>query len=124
MIIPKVKLFSYASNTLAGTGLTFCGLIMGDYSKAGISTMFNTGTVVGVHVNVYGAGFQPKHIPSFSWGGGAEGFSEYRFQKALAVAKDTVNRRGLSFGEHEENVLEEVFKLTAAHRKSEATNQD
>jgi UDP-N-acetylglucosamine diphosphorylase/glucosamine-1-phosphate N-acetyltransferase len=63
----NVKLHSYVTDSLEDTGLQFCGLFMGDYSKAGISTMFNTGTVVGVSVNVYGAGFQPKHIPSFSW---------------------------------------------------------
>ncbi|CAG4989349.1 hypothetical protein DYBT9275_00273 [Dyadobacter sp. CECT 9275] len=115
----EVKLFSYASNTLKNTGLTFCGLMMGDYSKAGISTMFNTGTVVGISVNVFGAGFQPKHIPSFSWGGGMEGFTEYRFQKALAVAKDTVNRRNVHFGMHEEDILARIFELTAAHREKQ-----
>jgi UDP-N-acetylglucosamine diphosphorylase/glucosamine-1-phosphate N-acetyltransferase len=113
-----VKLHSYASNALADTGLLFCGLMMGDYSKAGISTMFNTGTVVGVSVNVFGAGFQAKHVPSFSWGGAAEGFSEYRFQKALAVAKDTVSRRNVTFDETEGNILKSVFEQTQEQRLS------
>jgi len=113
----NVKLHSYASNALEDTGLQFCGLFMGDYSKAGISTMFNTGTVVGVNVNVFGAGFQPKHIPSFSWGGNAEGFSEYKFQKALAVAMDTVSRRGVTFDENKEKVMLEVFLQTQKQRK-------
>ncbi|WP_221390135.1 putative sugar nucleotidyl transferase [Dyadobacter sp. NIV53] len=112
----NVKLHNYVSDKLEDTGLLFCGLFMGDYSKAGISTMFNTGTVVGVNVNVFGAGFQPKHIPSFSWGGNAEGFTEYRFQKALAVAKDTVNRRNVAFDESNEKVLNEIFIQTKQHR--------
>ena len=113
----NVKLHSYISGGLEDTGLLFCGLFMGDYSKAGISTMFNTGTVVGVNVNVFGAGFQPKHIPSFSWGGNAEGFTEYRFQKALAVAKDTVSRRDVTFNENNENVLDEIFVQTKTQRE-------
>ncbi len=101
----NVKLYNYATQSLENTGQTFCGLFMGDYTKAGISTMFNTGTVVGVNVNVFGAGFQPKHIPSFSWGGQAEGFAPYRFDKALTVIKETMRRRGEAFGEGREAML-------------------
>ena len=111
-----VKLHSYVTGQPESTGLLFCGLFMGDYSKAGISTMFNTGTVVGVHVNVFGAGFQSKHIPSYSWGGNAEGFTEYRFEKAMAVAKDTVNRRGMAFDETDEKILRAVFEQTQDQR--------
>ncbi len=114
----QVKLHNYATNDLENTGLTNCGLFMGDYSKAGISTMFNTGTVVGVSVNVFGAGFQPKHIPSFSWGGNAEGFSEYRLEKALAVAADTVGRRQIAFTENHKNVMTHVFDQTKPQRLS------
>lgn len=108
-----VKLHSYATNRLESTGRIFCGLMMGDYTKAGISTMFNTGTVVGVNVNVFGAGFQPKHIPSFSWGGGSEGFSSYRVDKAIYVARETVARRGVEFTGADEAVLREVHRLTS-----------
>lgn len=112
-----VKLHSYASDALADTGLLFCGLMMGDYSKAGISTMFNTGTVVGVSVNVFGGGFQAKHVPSFSWGGAGE-YAEYRFDKALAVARDTVSRRGIDFSPTDEAIMRAVFDATESQRKS------
>ena len=108
----KVKIYDYATNNLEDSGRLFCGLFVGDYTKAGISTMFNTGTVVGVNSNVYGAGFQAKHIPSFTWGGTAEGFTEYRLEKALEVARETVKRRGLPFGETEEQILRQVFEMT------------
>ena len=85
---------------------------MGDFTKAGISTMFNTGTVVGVNANVFGAGFQSKHIPSFTWGGAAEGFTEYRIEKALQVAFETVSRRNEPFGEIEQEILKHVFEIT------------
>ncbi|MBO0951894.1 putative sugar nucleotidyl transferase [Fibrella forsythiae] len=108
----NVKLHSYATDQLEDTGRLFCGLMMGDFTKSGISTLFNTGTVVGVNVNVFGAGFQPKHIPSFSWGGAAEGFSDYRLDKAMYVARETVGRRGLPFGLAEEALLTAVYEAT------------
>lgn len=75
-------------------------------------TMFNTGTVVGVNANVFGAGFQSKHIPSFSWGGAAEGVTEYRIEKALQVAYETVSRRNFPFGEVEKDILRNIFEQT------------
>ncbi len=111
-----VKLFSYVSNKLENTGLLFCGVFIGDYSKAGISTMFNTGTVVGVNVNVYGADFQPKHIPSFSWGGQLSGFSAYRYDKALAVIKETITQKGRQFSEQDESILWEIYERTLLQR--------
>lgn len=78
--------------------------------------MFNTGTVVGVSVNVFGAGFQTKHIASFTWGGKAEGVSEYRFTKALSVANDTVSRRGVIFDKNREEIFKKIFDLTEEQR--------
>lgn len=105
-----VKLHSYASGKLETTDRTFCGLFMGDYTKAGICTMFNTGTVVGVNVNVFGAGFQAKYIPSFSWGGQAEGFAPYRFDKAVAVIRETMLRRQVHFSEQQEAILKTLYE--------------
>lgn len=101
----NVKLHSYATGQLEDSGQQFAGLFMGDFTRAGISTMFNTGTVVGVNVNVFGAGFQPKHIPSFSWGGADTGFTPYRVEKALQVAREVFSRRGKEFDEVEEGIL-------------------
>lgn len=112
----NVKLFNYATKSLTDTGQLFCGLFMGDYTKAGISTMFNTGTVVGVNVNVFGAGFQPKHIPSFSWGGQAEGFTTYRFDKAISVIKETIRRRGLDLSVDQQQMLRLVYEKTKLFR--------
>ena len=106
----NVKLHSYATGQLEDTGRIFCGLMMGDFTKAGISTMFNTGTVVGVSSNVFGGGFQPKHIPSFSWGGAADGFTTYRIEKALQVAREAYSRRNKAFDAVEEGVLRAIFK--------------
>lgn len=108
----NVKLHSYATGQLEDTGRIFCGLMMADFTKAGISTMFNTGTVVGVSSNVFGSGFQPKHIPSFSWGGAADGFTTYRIDKALQVAREAFTRRNKAFDAVEEGILREIFDVT------------
>lgn len=105
----NVKLHSYATGHLEDTGRIFCGLTMGDFTKAGISTMFNTGTVVGVSANVFGAGYQPKFIPSFSWGGADSRFTPYRVEKAVQVAREAFIRRNKAFDKVEEGILRAVF---------------
>ena len=111
-----VKLWSYTANQFLNTGLQFCGLIMGDHSRCGINTMFNTGTVIGVNTNIYGAGFPRNFIPSFSWGG-ASGFSTYKINKACEVAKKVMIRRGIDFDEKDKKILSHVFELTKVYRK-------
>ncbi len=109
----EVKLYNYATNQLEKTGELFCGLFMGDYTKAGISTMFNTGTVVGVSSNVYGAGFQDKHIPSFTWGGADTEYMDYRFDKAIQVINATMARREKQLTEAEVAILRYIYKNKA-----------
>lgn len=111
----EVKLWNYPLQTFVNTGLQFCGLIMGDHSKCGINTMFNTGTVVGVNANVFGSGFQRNFIPSFSWGG-VNGISTYDIKKAVIVAQRVYERRNLAFNDTEKDILNHVFNLTYKNR--------
>ena len=103
-----VKLYSYVTNQLEKSGELFCGLFMGDYTKAGISTMFNTGTVAGVCANIFGAGFQDKHIPSFKWGGVDSGYALYRFDKAMQVINETMKRRDKQLSETDLQILQYI----------------
>jgi UDP-N-acetylglucosamine diphosphorylase/glucosamine-1-phosphate N-acetyltransferase len=112
----EVKLWSYETENFAKTGLQFCGLMMGDHSKCGINTMFNTGTVVGVSTNIFGAGFPRNFVPSFSWGG-ASGFSTYLTNKAFETAKIVMARRNVEFSEEDAKILEHVFEITKKYRK-------
>ena len=89
---------------------------MGDHSKCGINTMFNTGTVIGVSANIFGSGFPRNFVPSFSWGG-ASGFSTYLTSKSFDVANIVMSRRGLNFSSHDKAILEQVFEQTSAYRK-------
>lgn len=112
----EVKLWSYETEGFAKTGLQFCGLMMGDHSKCGINTMFNTGTVVGVSANIFGSGFPRNFVPSFSWGGAA-GFTTYVTKKAFETAKLVMGRRNIDFDETESAILEHIFEETKKWRK-------
>ena len=112
----EVKLWSYETENFAKTGLQFCGLMMGDHSKCGINTMFNTGTVVGVSANIFGSGFPRNFVPSFSWGG-ASGFVTYLTKKAFEVAKIVMDRRHVEFTEQDKAILEHVFEESKKWRK-------
>ena len=112
----EVRLWDYETEGFAKTGLQFCGLMMGDHSKCGINTMFNTGTVVGVSANIFGSGFPRNFIPSFSWGGSA-GMITYKTDKAFEVANVVMSRRNISFTEVDVQILEHIFKETSKWRK-------
>jgi len=110
-----VKIWNYRKGGFQNTGLMFCGLMMGDHSKCGINTMFNTGTVTGVSANIFGDGYPRTFIPSFAWGGAA-GFSTFQLEKAYETASKAMERRKLKLAEEDKNILAQVFKLTSAER--------
>ncbi len=107
----EVSSYNYAEDDFIGTGTQYCGTIMGDHSKSGINTMFNTGTVVGVFANIFDAGFPPKFIPSFSWGG-REDSDVFDFEKAKQLAKIVLKRRNLILSKVDEAILNHIFKET------------
>ena len=112
----NVKLWNYETERFENTGLQFCGLMMGDHSKCGINTMFNTGTVVGVAANVFGAGFPRNYIANFSWGG-AQGVQAYLPQKAFDTARIVMSRRNVDFTERDKSILMHVYNETKEWHK-------
>ena len=111
----EVKIWSYQTERFAKTGLQFCGLMMGDHSKCGINTMFNTGTVIGVSANIFGSGFPRNFIPSFSWGG-ASGFTTYQTNKVFEVAEVVMKRKDILFEDKDRKILEHIFEETSKFR--------
>ncbi|WP_138434285.1 GlmU family protein [Winogradskyella algicola] len=112
----EIRLWNYQTGGFAKTGLQFCGLMMGDHSKCGINTMFNTGTVVGVSSNIFGSGFPRNFVPSFSWGG-SKGFVTYKTNKAFEVAEVVMARRNEEFTDKDKAILEHVFEETKQYRR-------
>lgn len=115
----EVKLWDYASEKFEKTGQQFVGLIMGDHSKCAINTMFNTGTVVGVSANVFGAGFPRNFVPDFAWGGADAGYRTYKFAEACATAETVMGRRNQPFTDLEKAILYHVYDRTARFRSWE-----
>ena len=106
-----VRIWNYRQESFVSTELQFCGLIMGDHSKSSINSMFNTGTVVGVNVNIFGTGFPRQFVPSFNWGG-PSGYKKYNFNKAIEVAERVYARRGKKFDKVEQDILKTVYQNT------------
>ena len=111
----EVKLWNYETERFAKTGLQFCGLMMGDHSKCAISTMFNTGTVVGVSANLFGSGFPRNFTPSFSWGGAA-GYETFQMNKVSEVVTEVMKRKNLVFDAVDQKILDHVFEETKQYR--------
>jgi UDP-N-acetylglucosamine diphosphorylase/glucosamine-1-phosphate N-acetyltransferase len=113
----EISLYDPTLETFVGTGRQFTGLFMGDHSKCGINTMFNTGSVIGTFCNVYGGGFVPRVLPSFSWGSPESGFVEYRLDKALEVAEAVMARRDTPLTDADRTLLTTLFERTADVRE-------
>jgi UDP-N-acetylglucosamine diphosphorylase/glucosamine-1-phosphate N-acetyltransferase len=112
----EVRVWSIEKNTFVPTGQTFFGTIMGDHSKCGINTMFNTGTVVGVSSNIYGHGYQRNYIPSFAWGG-IMGLKSYDIDKAIEVAEKMYQRRNIQMSQEDKSILRNVYTQTLKNKK-------
>lgn len=106
----EVKLWNQALKTFESTGLQFCGLFMGDHSKTGINTMFNTGTVIGFSCNIFGSGFPRNMIPSFQWGG-ASGLIPYKLSAAKETARAMMGRRNIPFDEDQAYLFQHIMEL-------------
>lgn len=113
----KIRLWNYATGSFMRTQLQFCGLIMGDHSKAGINCMFNTATVVGVGVNLHGAGFPRPFIPSFSTGGPESGFSNVSIDQFMQIAQRVMSRRGIELNDVDRRIFERVYATASKFKK-------
>lgn len=113
----EVKLWSIEHHKFEPTGTIFCGTIMGDHSKCGINTMFNTGTVVGVSSNIFGHGYQRNFFPSFAWGGN-NGIKVYDVEKAIEVAEIVEKRRGIDMTDEEKRILLHIYRMTLSSKSS------
>lgn len=112
----EVRLWNYESERFERTGQQFCGLFMGDHSKCGINTMFNTGTVIGVFANIFGAGYPRQFVPDFAWGGAEAGYRTYKFEDACETAEAVMSRRHQPFTDFDKAILYHVYDRTARFR--------
>lgn len=107
----------YVNGEPVDSGMQFVGVTIGDHSKTAINSTFNTGTVIGVSSNIFGTGFPPKYVPSFSWGAAGETFTTYNIEKALGVAGKVMIRRDIELSDQEEKLFRKIFDLTSDERR-------
>ena len=112
----SISAYDPAEGAFVDTGRQFLGLVMGDHSKCGINTMFNTGTVIGAFCNLYDGGFPPRYVPAFSWGSPGTGFATYRLEKAFRVAEAVMARRDTPLTDADRTLLTRLFEQTAPER--------
>lgn len=107
---------AYINGEMVDSGYQFLGVMIGDHTKVGINTMFNTGTVVGFSCNVFGAGFPNKYLPSFSWAG-ENGLATYDLDRSIETARRMMQRRNIKLHDSEEKLFRKIFELTQKERK-------
>ena len=112
----EIKLWNYGMRRFMRTGLQFCGLIMGDHSKAGINTMFNTATTLGVGVNIHGTGFPRNFVPSFSEGSPGGGFSDVPLSKFFAIAERVMARRDIELSDAHKKMFTALHFITEQYK--------
>ena len=112
----KIRIWNYPRHTFMRTDLQFCGLIMADHSKAGINCMFNTATVVGVGVNLHGAGFPRVFLPSFQEGSPAGGMTDVPLKKFYQIAERVMGRRGLTLTDADRRIYERVYEVASRYK--------
>ncbi|MCM1319527.1 MAG: glucose-1-phosphate thymidylyltransferase [Muribaculaceae bacterium] len=113
----KIRLWNYPKRSFLRTDLQFCGLFMGDHSKAGINCMFNTATVVGVGCNLHGAGYQRPFIPSFSEGSPQAGFKDVNLVKFFDIAERAMSRRGIALTELDRRIFKAIFDVASTYKR-------
>ncbi|MBX2845784.1 MAG: hypothetical protein KTR13_06165 [Saprospiraceae bacterium] len=111
-----VRVWNYVEERFMHTEEQFCGLIMGDHSKAGINTMFNTATVVGVAANIFGAGYPKKFLPSYTWGG-VDFHRTFTLNKVFEMAEAMMSRRKVPLTDADKTILTHIFETTKPYRK-------
>jgi len=112
----EIKLWNYASKRFERTGLQFCGLFLGDHSKIGVNCMINTATVVGVGVNIHGAGFPRNFVASFQEGSSNAGFKNVRFEDFLTIAQRVMARRKISLTETDRNIYKAIYNISDRYK--------
>ncbi|WP_185868952.1 putative sugar nucleotidyl transferase [Blattabacterium cuenoti] len=106
----KVTVWNYEKKDFIPIDIQFFGMIVGDHSKSGINTQFNTATVVGVSASIFGYGFSPRYVPSFSFGG-IQKKKKIPFHQVCTTADIMMKRRNLYFSILDKKILEYLYQL-------------
>lgn len=87
----------------------FVGCCIGDHTKTGIKTMINTGSIFGAFCNIFGSGYQPKYLPSFSWHNNNCKTSAHVLEDAIATARTVMKRRNGNLTISQEDLFRKIY---------------
>lgn len=93
------------------------GCFIGDHTKTGLGSLFNTGSSIGVMCMILPGGeLLPKHVPSFTavWHG--ELADRMPLERSLAAARIALLRRDIELTDPQERLLRWVHSATQAER--------
>lgn len=113
----KIRVWNYRLHSFMRTDLQFCGPIIGDHTKLGVNCMLNTATVLGVGVNIHGAGFPRVFVPSFSEGSASGGFSDVPMKKFNDIAERVMSRRNIHFDESDRRIFEKIYEVASSFKR-------
>jgi len=112
----EIKLWNYATKRFERTGLQFCGLFMGDHSKIGVNCMINTATVLGVGVNIHGAGFPRNFVPSFQEGSSNAGFKNVPLDAFMDIAQRVMARRHIPLTQVDRDIYKAIYNISDRYK--------
>lgn len=112
----EIKVWDYVDQRFVRTGLQFCGLIMGDHSKTGVNCMINTATVLGVGVNIHGAGFPRNFVASFQEGSATAGFKDVPLQAFMGIAERMMARRNVQLTDADRDIFTAIYNLSDRYK--------
>ncbi|WP_159731267.1 putative sugar nucleotidyl transferase [Sphingobacterium sp. 18053] len=107
--LKAVSIYDYALDGVRDTGLLKCGTFIGDYTRLGINSALNTGTVIGIASMLADTSFYAKFVPSFAWvfDGGAQ---TYEFDKFMAYLETLYASKGEELSEQIKDKLNQLNK--------------
>lgn len=107
--LKTVSIYDYALDGVRDTGLLKCGTFIGDYTRLGINSALNTGTVIGIASMLADTSFYAKFVPSFAWvfDGGAQ---TYEFDKFMAYLETLYASKGEELTEQIKDKLNQLNK--------------
>jgi Nucleoside-diphosphate-sugar pyrophosphorylase involved in lipopolysaccharide biosynthesis/translation initiation factor 2B, gamma/epsilon subunits (eIF-2Bgamma/eIF-2Bepsilon) len=107
--LKTVSIYDYALGRDRNTGLLKCGSFIGDYTRLGINSALNTGTVIGIASMLADTSFYAKFVPSFAWV--FDGNTQpYAFDKFMAYLEDLYASKGKVLTEQIKEKLNQLNK--------------
>jgi len=108
----------YLPEEKVDTGMSKAGCFIGDFAKASIGTLFNTGSSIGPGAMLVHSGVMtPAHVPPFSWFINSEVIEKDWLAKFIEMSGVVCSRRNVDFTKEYSDLIKEIYAMTSCLRK-------